>query len=311
MLDVDTGVDDAGALLLAALHPGLDLRAVTCVEGNAALPAVVRNTLTVLEVAGRTDVPVAAGAARPLLGPAGRTRPVHGGDGMGDLGLAPPTLAADPRPAVDLLRTVIDEQADLGAPLTLVASAPLTNVALLARTHPDSVARLGRIVFVGGAARVGDGAEFNVGHDPHAAAIMIEACAEHGVPVTMYGLDVFRAPTVTAARGACLRALGTPVGELAGGLVAFACRRFAAESATIGDAGAVASLLAPGSVRTARLPVRVERAGTGPGGRTVVGLRDRAADDPHGPAPSLVEVAMDIDGATIADLWWHTIRGAA
>ena len=90
MLDVDTGVDDACALLLAARHPGLDLRAVTCVAGNAPVDDVVRNTLTVLEAAGRGDVPVARGAERPLLEAPRPARHVHGEDGMGDLGLPAP-----------------------------------------------------------------------------------------------------------------------------------------------------------------------------------------------------------------------------
>ena len=85
VLDVDTGVDDACALLLASLHPALDLKAVTCVGGNAPLADVVRNTLTVLDAAGRGDVPVAAGADRPLLEEPVDARHVHGEDGMGDL----------------------------------------------------------------------------------------------------------------------------------------------------------------------------------------------------------------------------------
>ena len=97
VLDVDTGVDDACALLLAALHPALDLRAVSCVGGNAPVDDVVRNTLLVLETAGRTDVPVARGAERPLLETPVDARHVHGDDGMGDLGW--PAAAADGRPA--------------------------------------------------------------------------------------------------------------------------------------------------------------------------------------------------------------------
>src|SRR5512137_2074013 len=119
VLDVDTGVDDACALLLAALHPDLDLRAVTCVAGNAALDQVVANTLLVLETAGRTDVPVAGGARRPLLEPARDARHVHGDDGMGDLGLPPSTRGADPRHAVELLRDVLLAAADDGERVTL------------------------------------------------------------------------------------------------------------------------------------------------------------------------------------------------
>jgi inosine-uridine nucleoside N-ribohydrolase len=86
ILDVDTGVDDACALLLAALHPQVDLLGVTCVGGNASVDDVVRNTLTVLDIAGRAEVPVARGAARPLLEPVSDARHVHGDDGMADLG---------------------------------------------------------------------------------------------------------------------------------------------------------------------------------------------------------------------------------
>ena len=96
VLDVDTGVDDACALLLAALHPGLDLRAVTCVGGNAPLADVVRNTLVVLETAGRRDVPVGIGAARPILEEPVDARHVHGYDGMADLEMPPPTLTPTP-----------------------------------------------------------------------------------------------------------------------------------------------------------------------------------------------------------------------
>ena len=86
ILDVDTGIDDALALLLAAKSPALDLLAVSCVSGNAGVDQVVRNTLKVLDAAGATDVPVARGADRPLLEPPRDARHVHGDDGMGDLG---------------------------------------------------------------------------------------------------------------------------------------------------------------------------------------------------------------------------------
>src|SRR5450631_1711197 len=130
ILDVDTGVDDACALLLAALHPGLELRGVTCVGGNASVDEVVRNTLKVLDVAGRPDVPVARGAARPLLAPVSHARHVHGDDGMADLGWPSPDLRIGPRHAVELLRDLLS-QAAAGGPedrVTLVTLAPLTNI---------------------------------------------------------------------------------------------------------------------------------------------------------------------------------------
>ena len=315
VLDVDTGVDDACALLLAALHPGLDLRAVTCAGGNAPLADVVRNTLTVLEVAGRVDVPVGAGAARPLLEEPVDARHVHGSDGMADLGLPAPARTPDPRHAVELLRDTVVSAAERGEPVTVVPLAPMTNLALLARTHPDAFARVGRVVFMGGGAEISNAtaaAEFNVFHDPEAAAVVLDACAEHGVPVAMYGLDVFYDPRVGTVDVERLRAAGTPVADLAAGLVSFHHRRFADDTATIGDAGAVAMLLLPDAVRTERLPVRVELSGTWTRGRTVVDRRTWTGDmrhDPHGAAPAVVDVALGIDGERVARLWLDTVLG--
>jgi len=318
LLDVDTGVDDACALLLAALHPGIDLRAVTCVGGNASLPDVVRNTLTVLEVCGRDDVPVGAGASHPLLERPVDARHVHGDDGMADLGWAAPTTEPDPRHAVDLLREVVDEAHAQGAPLTVVPLAPMTNIALLARMYPESFARIGRIVFMGGGAMVSNAtaaAEFNVFHDPEATAVVLDATSDHAVPVTMYGLDVFYEPRITLAQCDELAALDERgPAALAAGLMRFMSRRFETDSATIGDAGAVAVLLDPDAVRTQRLPVRVELAGTWTRGRTIVDTRDWSGDmdhDPHGLAEAQVDVALEIDGPRVAALWLDTVTRAA
>jgi pyrimidine-specific ribonucleoside hydrolase len=313
VLDVDTGVDDACALLLAARHPGLDLRAVTCVAGNADVDQVVRNTLTVLEAAGRPEVPVARGAERPLLEPGRPARHVHGEDGMGDLGLPAPVRSADPRHAVELLRDVLLEAAATGRPVTLVPLAPLTNVALLLRTYPQAAVGLARIVFMGGAALVGNAtaaAEFNVWHDPESAAVVLDAAAGLGVPVTMYGLDVFYGPRVSRAQAKALTASAGPAAQLAGRLVEFQCERFAEDDATIGDAGAVCAVVDPDGVRTRRLPVRIELAGTWTRGQTIVDQRDWAGDlvhDPHGPAPAVVDVALEVDGERYVRLWLDTV----
>ena len=315
ILDVDTGVDDACALVLASLHPGLELRAVTCVGGNAPLPDVVRNTLTVLQACGRDDVPVAAGASHPLLERPVDARHVHGDDGMADLGWPAPTLTADPRHAVDLLRAVIDETHAAGTPVTLVPLAPMTNIALLARMYPESFARIGRIVFMGGGAMVSNAtaaAEFNVFHDPEATAVVLDASADHAVPVTMYGLDVFYGPRVTLDDVEALAALDERgPGALAAGLVRFMSHRFDTDSATIGDAGAVAVVIDPSAIRTERLPVRVELAGTWTRGRTIVDTRDWSGDlahDPHGLAHAHVDVALEVDGPRVARLWLDTVR---
>ena len=184
VLDVDTGVDDACALLLAALHPGLDLRAVTCVGGNAPLADVVRNTLTVLDTCGREDVPVAAGAAVPCSRHRGDARHVHGNDGMGDLDWPRSSREAGRPPRRRAAaRRAPRGRGDRRTRVTLVPLAPMTNIALLLRTHPEVASGIRRIVFMGGAAHVGNAtasAEFNVFHDPEAAAITLDACSRPG-----------------------------------------------------------------------------------------------------------------------------------
>jgi pyrimidine-specific ribonucleoside hydrolase len=317
ILDVDTGVDDACALLLAGLHPDLELRAVTCVGGNVSVDEVVANTLTVLQVAGRGDVPVARGAPRPLLEPVSHARHVHGDDGMADLGWPSPEVHPDPRHAVELLADLLNEAASGGpaARITLVTLAPLTNIALLLRTYPQAAAGLREIVFMGGAANVGNAtasAEFNVWHDPEAAAIVLQSAAELDIPVVMYGLDVFYDVLVTREQAGELIAVGgRGPAELAGRLIDFQCGRFGQPEASIGDAGAVCAVIDRAGLSTTRLPVRVELAGTYSRGRTIVDRRDWAGDiahDPHEMAPTPVGVALSVDADRYAQLWLRTVK---
>ncbi len=318
VLDVDTGVDDALALLFAARHPALRLLGVTCVGGNADVDQVVRNTLTVLAAARRSDVPVARGSDRPLLEPARRAGHVHGADGLGDLGWPAAEHQADPRHAVEFLRDVLGTAAAANDPealVTLVALAPQTNLALLLRTWPECAAGLREIVFMGGSAASGNAtasAEFNVWHDPEATAIVLQTAAERQVPVTMYGLDVFYGVGVTAEQAAGLDDSDGTAPALARRLLAFQHARMGAP-ATIGDAGAVCALVDPVGITTQRCPVRVELAGRWTRGRTVVDRRTGALDlanDPHGSADAVVDVALAVDGARYAELWLSTVGAA-
>ncbi|MFD3582008.1 nucleoside hydrolase [Streptomyces sp. NPDC058683] len=310
IIDCDTGVDDALALLFAVRHPGIDLRAVTCVAGNTDVDGVVRNTLTVLERAGAGDVPVARGAERPLIEAARSARHVHGTDGMGDLGLPAPARRPADVDAVTLLRREILASP---RPVTLVPTAPLTNIALLLRTHPEVTRNIERIVFMGGAVATGNAtpvAEFNVWHDPEAAAILLTA----GVPITMYGLDVFQRVVVPGAEVRRLRASAEPGARLAGDLLA---HRPAAPdpdgddpSGGLGDAGAVCAVADPAGLTTRRLPVEVSLAPGPTRGQTVVDRRPRPGEaEIHGGGreQARVDVALDVDVARYVKLYLETV----
>ncbi|WP_439940008.1 nucleoside hydrolase [Streptomyces sp. BBFR115] len=310
IIDCDTGVDDALALLFAVRHPGLDLRAVTCVAGNTDVDQVVRNTLTVLEQAGSPPVPVARGAERPLIEPVRTAHHVHGHDGMGDLGLPAPRRKAADVDAVTLLRREILASP---RPVTLIPTAPLTNIALLLRTHPEVTRNIERIVFMGGAVGAGNAtavAEFNVWHDPEAAAILLTA----GVPITMYGLDVFQRVIVPAQDVRRLRASGEPGAVLAGRLLAHRDPVTSEEDPAggLGDAGAVCAVADPAGLSTQRLPVEVNLAPGPARGQTVVDRRPRPGEaELHGEAREqpLVDVALDIDVERYVKLYLATVEG--
>jgi pyrimidine-specific ribonucleoside hydrolase len=284
------------------------------VGGNVGLDQVVVNTLTVLEAAGRTDVPVARGAALPLLQPTRSAPHVHGVDGLGDLDWPRSTRTTDPRHAVELLRDVLLEAAGTGELITLIPLAPMTNIALLLRTYPEAAAGLREIVFMGGAAGIGNAtasAEFNIWTDPEAAAIVLNAAGELGIPLTMYGLDVFYGVEISLEQARELIATGETSAVLAGSLIENRCQLYGAEAATIGDGGAVCAVIEPDGLTTKAFPLRIELSGSWSRGRTIVDTRDWSGDltsDPHGAAPTVVQVATAVDGRRYADLWLRTVR---
>jgi pyrimidine-specific ribonucleoside hydrolase len=309
ILDVDTGIDDALAILAAVKHPGLDLIGVSCVTGNASLERVVENTLRVLDVAKAPSIPVAAGAVRPLLAPPRSAGHVHGEDGLAGIVLPESPRVPEPGGAVEMLRRMILEHPE---PVTIVALAPQTNLALLLRMHPEVTANIERIVFMGGSASVGNAtavAEFNVWHDPEAAAVVLGA----GVPCYMYGLDVFMQVGIAEEHALRLAASDDPVVALAGRLLShrmtFRADQEAVYSGLIGDAGAVCALIDPDAMRVERLPVRIELMGYARG-QTVVDRRARGGEDHlHGLTGSWtpVDVALDVDAERLAGVFLGTI----
>lgn len=309
ILDVDTGVDDALALALAVRHPELEVLAVTCVAGNASLPQVVDSTLGMLALAGAGPVPVAAGMAAPLVEPARAAGHVHGSNGLAGLALPAHGRTPEPVHAVELLRTVI-EQSD--EPVTLVALAPLTNIAVLLRMYPRVRERIAGITMMGGAIHVGNvtpSAEFNVWHDPEAAAIVLGS----GVPVAMYGLEPFRRVTCNRDDIAGLRSSEDPllrtVADLLEHLDGVTGEDGPAGRAIgIGDAGAVCAVLDPDGITTRRAPVEVALAPGTTRGRTVVDLR--TSTDTAGPVADhhgTVTVVTDVDGARYRKLFLEAL----
>lgn len=222
VLDVDTGIDDALALLYAVASPALDLCGVTTVAGNVPVEVAARNSAAVLALAGAAGVPVAVGASRTTAGTGPRTGPSdHGPDGLG--GVAVPPGAA---PAVDVESLVRDVGA--AGPFTLVGLAPMTNL-------PDLVQSAAEVVLVGGTTAVEDPPEVNAGHDPEATARTVAS----GRPTTLYVRDVFEQVSVPPGDVDRLRSSDRPAARLAGALLA------ARRSHLVGDAGALVLLTRP------------------------------------------------------------------
>jgi pyrimidine-specific ribonucleoside hydrolase len=314
VMDVDTGLDDAFALLFAARCVDIELLGVSCVDGNVGVDQVVANTLAVLDVAGRGDVPVARGADRPLLNESCYATAVHGANGLGDIGLPIPRQVARRQHAVDFLCETI-----VAAPsaVTVVATGPLTNIALLLRIHPESRANIARIVFMGGAAGVGNAtavAEYNAWHDPEALAIVLDS----GLPTVMYGLDVFHELRVTLFDAEIFEKSRSAALRLGGRLVRRQIELLTAagvppEVATLGDYGTLAVLVDPAAARLEKAAVSVV---TAPGvgrGQTIVDRRPyrAVAEGDRGLACSReIRVAMEVDGPRYVDLWRRTLEGS-
>jgi len=184
LIDCDTGVDDAMALLLALRSPALNVLGITTVAGNTTIEKATRNTLVVVEYSGRR-VPVLQGAFRPLTGPLRTAEYAHGSDGLGDIGFPDPKEGADEEHAVDFLVRTVMESAH---PVDLITLAPLTNIALALLKEPKLEEHVRSLVMMAGGIAGGNttpAAEFNVWVDPEAADVVFRS----RIPKTMVALD--------------------------------------------------------------------------------------------------------------------------
>jgi purine nucleosidase len=225
VLDCDTGVDDAMAILYGLLSPGIDVVGIACVWGNTSVENATTNTLRLLEVAEQPGVPVARGAARALIGPepvfAGG---VHGTDGQGNTNLPPPRLSVAAESGPELIVRLARENP---GQLVLVPTGPLTNVAVALAMEPE-IARLYREVVLMGGNFLAPGnsrpwAEANIWHDPEAAQMVFEA----GWEITAVGLDVTLKTMLSAENLDRLRDSGTPAGVHLHRITQFYLERYA------------------------------------------------------------------------------------
>jgi inosine-uridine nucleoside N-ribohydrolase len=290
LIDCDPGHDDAIALLLALASPEVEVVGITTVHGNTSLEQTTPNALKILELADRADIPVAAGAARPLRREPFAAEYVHGKSGLDGPDLPPAQRAPVEQHAADFLAE------RLGPGVVLVPTGPLTNVALLLERHPD--VELERIVLMGGAIGLGNvtpAAEFNIWADPEAAARVFAS----GIDVTMVGLDVTHKALLTPDRSERLRASGR-VGEVIAELVDFYARyhrsQYGWPGPPIHDAMAVAHVMDPSLLETEHRHVAIETESELCRGRTVVDLYERAGEAPN------AHVATDVDAERFLDL---------
>jgi purine nucleosidase/pyrimidine-specific ribonucleoside hydrolase len=272
ILDCDPGHDDAIALLLALASPEVQLVGVTTVSGNQTLEKTTANAIRVLDHVGRGEVAVAAGATRPLVRERRTAGHVHGESGLDGPRLPPPSRAPESSHAIDWIATAVAASAER---VTLVATGPLTNIALFLARYPELESRVERVVVMGGA--IGEGnvtpaAEFNIWVDPEAAHRVFQS----GVDLTMVGLDVTHQALMTPAHAEHLAAAGSAgklVAELYTFYAGFHRRHYGWEGAPVHDAVAIAHVIDKTLLTTRHCGVLID---TGPElsrGRTHVDLR--------------------------------------
>jgi inosine-uridine nucleoside N-ribohydrolase len=313
IIDTDPGVDDAMAIFLALCSPELEVIGLTTIFGNVTTEMATTNALRLLEIAGRTDIPVAKGADDPLTGPFGGPVPfVHGDDGQGNIFLPPPTSHAVDQSAA---RFIVEQVMSHPGEVTLVPVGPLTNIALALRLEPRIAQQVREVVIMGGNA-LGPGnatpsAEANIHNDPEAADVVF------GAPwsVTMVGLDVTHQVIISDTQLAEYGQMQNPLGQHIARIVPFYRDFFHSRSGIDGiyvhDSSAVAYLLDRSLFKTEAWPVRVDRTQDISRGKTwpSIGNTDHINLNPWRDRPR-VTVCVGVDSARLIQMAMQRIREA-
>jgi len=261
IIDTDPGQDDAVAMLLALASPDeLEVLGIVAVAGNVPLPRTSLNVRRIVELAGRTDVPMYAGCPRPMMRPLVTAEHVHGPTGLDGPHFPDPTTALRPAHGVDFIVETL--MAAAPSSVTLCVLGPMTNVAMALVKEPAIVRGIDSIVAMGGAyfevGNITPAAEFNIYVDPEAAATVLAS----GVPIVLAPLDLTHQVLVTPQRMARIRALGNPAAHAVAEMVAFSERfdreKYGWDGAPLHDPCVIAYLLNPGLFAGREINVEVE-----------------------------------------------------
>ena len=269
IIDTDPGTDDALAIFLALNSPELKVEALTPVAGNVPLELTLPNALRLLEIAGRAEIPVAAGANRPLVRRLITATYAHGENGLGGVQFPEPTTKPVKETATQLIRRLVHESPH---EINIIAIGPLTNIAVAFRDDPELPRLIPNLTIMGGSlsgGNVSPAAEFNIYVDPEAAQIVFRS----GVPLTMVGLDVTRRAMLREEDIQRMENSSKPEGRAAGKIARASMNNLRRTSETGGpamhDSLAVGTFINPGVVTLQYLYVEVETAGTFTAGETV------------------------------------------
>lgn len=299
ILDVDTGVDDALAIMLAVRSPELEVLGITTVSGNVPVAQCTANTLLTLEVLDTPNVPVVSGAAAPLVREAFTAAEVHGSDGLGNMTARYPTpLRQATQGAVGFLLEMIRR---FPGELTLVATGPLTNVAMAIQQDREAMRGVHGITVMGGAIRVpgnvGPMTEFNFAVDPEAAAIVLGA----GLPIRLVPLDVTEQVVLSreaVEEGRGIGKLQAFIRDMTAATMAFHREHEGFDGMFLHDPLAVGVVADPSLVRAQPMAVAVERRGELTSGMAVADLRRRSRATPTASVCVEVEAARFLHNFT-------------
>jgi inosine-uridine nucleoside N-ribohydrolase len=303
IIDTDPGIDDTAAIFFALTSGVLQVEALTTVFGNVEVEQTTRNALTLLEVAGRTDIPVYQGTARPLTREPNFAKFIHGENGLGNVEIAPSSLRPTPGGAPEAL---ISRIMRTPGEITLIALGPLTNVALALTLEPRVARNIRELVLMGGAVctwgNVTPAASANLYNDPEAASIVYRA----GVPMVQVGLDVCRPTVISHADLARIRQAETPMGRFLLRITPFIEQAYRQRGVQVvvegrgiqfNDVVCVAYAIQPDMFKTETLYVEIETHGVLTTGETVADFEGQWRKKPN------ARVCLEVNARGVAELF--------